>query len=98
MPFGFKYVTHNLYRVYPLQLGPVTVYACLQITGLERFYIRVFLSIAVIVSGCVVAAYGEVHLSVFGLTLICVGEINEVGSEVPADPGVKASAFKVLIC
>ena len=69
-------------------IGPVTVYIILQITGLERFHLMVCLSVMVIVSGCVVAAYGELHLSVTGLTLIVIAELNE---------GTKNAAMQFLL-
>lgn len=69
-------------------LSPVCLFFILWITGLDRFHMKVFLSILVIVVGTAVAAYAEVHFTWIGIALIFVAEFFEA---------IKSACFQFLL-
>ena len=69
-------------------LSPVCLFFILWFSGLDRFHLKVFLAIVVIVIGTAVAAYAEVHFTWIGIALIFVAEFFEA---------IKSACFQFLL-
>mmetsp|Transcript_34714 Transcript_34714/g.87075 ORF Transcript_34714/g.87075 Transcript_34714/m.87075 type:complete len:339 (-) Transcript_34714:190-1206(-) len=69
-------------------ISPVLLFFILTAVGLDKFHMRVFLAIMVIVFGAAFAAYAEVHFTWVGFILVIIAEVFEA---------IKTAAYQFLL-
>ena len=57
--------------------APVVTYFTLVAFGLDRWSARILITLGVVTGGCFLAAYGEAHVTLFGLACMLVAEVSE---------------------
>lgn len=57
--------------------APVVTYFTLVAFGLDRWSARILITLGIVTGGCFLAAYGEAHVTLFGLACMLVAEVSE---------------------